>query len=62
MKNMYAIINSAIKAGAAKVFVVGYTDNNGCTYTEVTTLSEARRIKAVMTAEGRKPFIDVYTR
>lgn len=62
MKNMYAMINSAIKAGATKVFIIGYTDNNGCTYTEVTTLSEARRVKAVMAAEGYKPFIDVYTR
>lgn len=62
MKNMYAILNSAIKAGQKKVFVIGYTDGNSCTFTEADTLNDAKRVKAAMTAEGHKPFIDIYTR
>lgn len=59
---IYARINTAIKAGMKKVFVIGYVDGNGCTFTEADSLEEARRIKAIMTDEGHTPFIDVYAR
>lgn len=62
MKNMYAMINEAIKAGAVKVFVVGYADGNVFTFTEADTLKGAKLIKAQMIAEGHKPGIDLYTR
>lgn len=62
MKNMYAIINKAVKAGAVKVFVIGYSEGNSFTYTEADTFSEAMRIKAQMRTEGHNPGIDVYTR
>lgn len=62
MKNMFAIINRQVKTGASKVFVIGYVEGNGCTFEEANTLADAKRIKAAMVAEGRKPFIDVYTR
>jgi len=62
MKNMYALINKAVKAGAIKVFVIGYAEGNGFTFTEANTLAEALQIKAQMCAEGHKVGIDVYTR
>lgn len=61
-KNLYAMLNAAIQAGQKKVFVVGYADGNGCTFTEADTLNDAKRVKAQMQTEGHKPFIDVYTR
>lgn len=62
MKNLYAMLNADIRAGKKLVFVVGYTENGGCTFTECDSLNDARRVKQQMTAEGRKPFIDAYTR
>ena len=62
MKNMYAILNAAIKAGQKKSFVIGFVEGSVTTFTEADTLNDAKRVKAAMTAEGHKPFIDVYTR
>ena len=62
MKNMYAMINKAVKAGAVKVFVIGYSEGNGFTFTEANTLTEAKCIYKQMKVEGHRPGIDVYTR
>lgn len=62
MKNMYANVCKAVKAGAVKIFVVGYMDGKTCVFTEADTIAEAKIFKARMVSEGHKPFIDVYTR
>lgn len=60
--NFYAKINTAVKAGHKKMFVVGYMDGKTCVFTEADTIAEAKIFRARMIAEGHKPFIDVYTR
>jgi len=62
MKNMYAMVNRAVKAGAIKVFVVGYAEGDSFFFTEAATLAEAKRVYAQMKTEGHRPGIDVYTR
>ena len=58
----YLKVNEGVKAGKSKVFVVGYVDDGVCTYTETSTLVEAKHEKDIMALEGHKVFIDVYIR
>lgn len=60
---IYAIIAAAVKTGAVKVYIIGYTDKPGqLVYTEADSLNDAKRVKHQMQQDGHKPFIDVYTR